>query len=130
MITMIDVAFLHSSEPRFASLANRMDDYPDIVVIKNTTDWNVLASCAQLQGSIVILDAQLKDTEPILERVRQLRLLGARAILLDGDDSPTFVIKAMGAGADASLDKRVPSRRIVEQIRLTASRARLIKQHH
>jgi len=121
----ISIVLVHSS-PRLAALADSLaSGYPDLEVIARAASLDAIPA-AQLLHAIVLTDEAPSGSESIIDRIRSIRALGARVIVLADDDFPAGVVPAMAAGADAVLPPTSSSRRVAEQVRLVANRARLI----
>ena len=119
---------LHATSTRLVELGERLSsDYADLSVVGTVTSINDLAGTRDIARAIVLTDSSTLDGAPVLDRVRIIRALGARVVILGASDFPAGVVPAMAAGADALLSPRSSTRRVAEQVRLVANRARLMK---
>ena len=125
-VSSIAIVLLHRSTSRLDELAERFaSDYPDLRVVARISSLDEV-SPSSLAQTIVLTDSVAEAGATVVDRVRAIRSLGARVIVLGDKDFPTGVVPAMAAGADAVLPPRSSSRRVAEQVRLVANRARLI----
>ena len=119
---------MHQASPRITQLGDRFaTDFADFDVIGDLSSITELATTPGIEDAIVVTDSATVDGSAVIDRVRAIRALGARAVVISASDFPAGVVPGMAAGADAVLPPESSSRRVGEQIRLVANRARLMK---
>jgi DNA-binding NarL/FixJ family response regulator len=118
----IPVVLLHRSTERIRAIAARItSDHPDLAIVAEVSAPDEVPT-----GAVVLTDSSNFDGLDVVARVRRIRSVGARVIVIEGSSYPKSVVPAMAAGADAVIPTTSSTRRVTEQIRLTATRARVL----
>jgi DNA-binding NarL/FixJ family response regulator len=96
---------------------------PDITFSARSASWAGVNTASAARPDIVLLDF---ETDDAIQLIREIRSQGIRVVTISSRDDPKAVIRAMAAGADASMRTTDRSRDMLVQLRLSASRAALI----
>ena len=122
-IPRTQIALLHGNDPFFDSISQRLqDNFNEFAIALDARSMEEIRAIDTAVVKVVLVDFELPGDATAIECVRTIRSIGARAITLSGPYSADGVIKAMAAGADAALKKSDSSKRIADQIRLSAAR--------
>jgi DNA-binding NarL/FixJ family response regulator len=114
---------LLSTHPSIDSTVDRiLAGAPDIAVSRRAASWSQLSE-GGIPADVVLLDF---ETDDAIQIIRDIRSQGVRVVTISSIDDPKAVIRAMAAGADASIRTTDRTRDVLVQIRLAASRAVLI----